>query len=219
MAPRGASDVSRAELGFLPEHFARKDEDDDATFYEPPRMVHHLDEPARTALTSFYTGILPGQARVLDLMSSWVSHLPEMTFQEVSGLGMNAAELEANPVLTARYVQDLNADPVLPFDDASFDACLIALSVQYLTRPSEVFAEIGRVLVSGGVCAVSFSNRCFPTKAVAVWHALDDSGHIGLVTTYLRQADLFEEPVYADLSPHPGRSDPLFVVTAKRNGH
>ena len=108
---------------------------------------------------------------------------------------------------------------VLPFDDASFDACLIALSVQYLTRPSEVFAEIGRVLVSGGVCAVSFSNRCFPTKAVAVWHALDDSGHIGLVTTYLRQADLFEEPVYADLSPHPGRSDPLFVVTAKRNGH
>ena len=216
--PRGASEVSNAELRFLPEHFARADEDDDAAFYVPPRMVHHLDEPARAALTAFYAEILPADARVLDLMSSWVSHLPEMPFGQVTGLGMNSAELEANPVLTERHVQNLNADTVLPFADASFDACLIALSVQYLTRPLEVFAEIARVLVPGGVCAVSFSNRCFPTKAVAVWRALDDSGHIGLVATYFRQADCFGEPAYTDLSPDPGRSDPLFVVTANRNG-
>lgn len=207
--------MSGAELKFLPEHFARSDEDDDAAFYVPPRMVHHLDEPARDALTSFYAEVLPDNARVLDLMSSWVSHLPERSYEQVTGLGMNAAELEANPVLTDRYVQNLNADPVLPFGDASYDACLIALSVQYLTRPLEVFAEIGRVLVPGGVCAVSFSNRCFPTKAVAVWRALDDSGHIGLVATYLRQSDRFGEPAYADLSPDPGRSDPLFVVHAR----
>lgn len=217
--PRGASDVSGAELELLPEHFARADEDDDAAFYVPPRLVHHLDEPARAALTSFYAEMLPDNARILDLMSSWVSHLPDLGFAQVSGLGMNKAELDANLVLSDRHVQNLNADPALPFEANSFDACLIALSVQYLTRPLEVFAEIGRVLVPGGVCAVSFSNRCFPTKAVAVWRALDDSGHIGLVVTYLRQADVFENPAYADLSPHPGRSDPLFVVTAKRNGH
>lgn len=208
--------MSNAELRFLPEHFARADEDDDAVFYVPPRMVHHLDEPARAALTAFYAEILPANARVLDLMSSWVSHLPETPFAQVTGLGMNSAELEANPVLTDRCVQNLNTDPVLPFDDASFDACLIALSVQYLTRPLEVFAEIARVLVPGGVCAVSFSNRCFPTKAVAVWRALDSSGHIGLVATYFRQSGGFEEPAYGDLSPHPGRSDPLYVVHGRR---
>lgn len=208
--------MSGAGLRFLPEHFARRDADDDAAFYRPPRMVHHLDEPARAALTNFYADILPSNARVLDLMSSWVSHLPETSYEQVTGLGMNAAELDANPVLTVRHVQNLNTDPVLPFGNASFEACLIALSVQYLIRPLEVFEEIGRVLVPGGICAVSFSNRCFPTKAVAVWRALDDSGHIGLVATYFRQADLFEDPVYADLSPHPGRSDPLFVVHARK---
>ncbi len=149
--------MSNAELRFLHEHFARTDEDDDAVFYVLPRMVHHLDEPARAALTSFYGQLLPENARVLDLMSSWVSHLPETPFAQVTGLGMNSAELEANPVLTDRHVQNLNADPVLPFADASFDACLIALSVQYLTRPLKVFAEIGRVLVpGGGLCCQLF---------------------------------------------------------------
>lgn len=216
MGQPGASDVSGADLKFLPEHFARVDEDDDAAFYVPPRMVHHLDEPARDALTSFYADVLPENARVLDLMSSWVSHLPEQNIAHVTGLGMNQSELDANPLLTDRHVQNLNVDPTLPFEASSFDACLIALSVQYLTRPLEVFAEIGRVLVPGGICAVSFSNRCFPTKAVAVWKALDGSGHIGLVTTYLRQSGMFEDPVYADLSPNPGRSDPLYVVHAHK---
>ena len=42
-------------------------------------------------------------------------------------------------------------------------------SVDYLTRPREVFAEVHRVLAPGGVFLVAFSNRVFAEKAVAVW--------------------------------------------------
>lgn len=200
---------------FLPEHFARTDGAEDAVFYASERMVHHLDDPARSALTEFYRRRVPEDARVLDLMSSWVSHLPEdQSYIDVTGLGMNEAELSANPQLTSHVVHDLNGNPVLPFEGQAFDACLIALSVQYLTRPLEVFADISRVLRPEGVCIVSFSNRCFPTKAVAVWRALDDPGHIGLVATYFRQTNGFDEPVYEDLSPGE-RSDPIFVASAR----
>jgi len=197
------------------EYFARRDNADDAEFYVPPRLVHHLDQPARDALTDFYRRTIPADARVLDLMSSWVSHLPDDAgYATVAGLGMNRAELDANPRLTDRVVQNLNSDPRLPYGDDSFDACLIALSVQYLTDPLAVFAEIARVLAPSGVCAVSFSNRCFPTKAVAIWQALDDPGHAGLVVTYFRRTPGFGEPAFDDLSPDP-RTDPLFVVSAR----
>jgi len=200
---------------FEPEYFARRDNADDAEFYVPPRLVHHLDQPARDALTDFYRRTIPADARVLDLMSSWVSHLPDDAgYATVAGLGMNRAELDANPRLTDRVVQNLNSDPRLPYGDDSFDACLIALSVQYLTDPLAVFAEIARVLAPSGVCAVSFSNRCFPTKAVAIWQALDDPGHAGLVVTYFRRTPDFGEPAFDDLSPDP-RTDPLFVVSAR----
>ncbi len=200
---------------FEPEYFARRDNRDDAEFYVPPRLVHHLDQPARDALTNFYRRTIPEGARVLDLMSSWVSHLPEdVEYAAVAGLGMNREELDANPRLTDRVVHNLNRDPRLPYCDDSFDACLIALSVQYLTDPLAVFEEIGRVLAPGGLCAVSFSNRCFPTKAVAIWQALDDPGHAGLVVTYFRRTPWFAEPAFDDLSPDP-RTDPLFVVSAR----
>jgi len=200
---------------FEPEYFARRDNADDAEFYVPPRLVHHLDQPARDALTDFYRRTIPADARLLDLMSSWVSHLPDDAgYATVAGLGMNRAELDANPRLTDRVVQNLNSDPRLPYGDDSFDACLIALSVQYLTDPLAVFAEIARVLAPSGVCAVSFSNRCFPTKAVAIWQALDDPGHAGLVVTYFRRTPGFGEPAFDDLSPDP-RTDPLFVVSAR----
>jgi len=200
---------------FEPEYFARRDNADDAEFYVPPRLVHHLDQPARDALTDFYRRTIPADARVLDLMSNWVSLLPDDAgYATVAGLGMNRAELDANPRLTDRVVQNLNSDPRLPYGDDSFDACLIALSVQYLTDPLAVFAEIARVLAPSGVCAVSFSNRCFPTKAVAIWQALDDPGHAGLVVTYFRRTPGFGEPAFDDLSPDP-RTDPLFVVSAR----
>jgi SAM-dependent methyltransferase len=202
---------------FKPEHFSRFDEGDDARFYVPERMVQHLDDAARGRLIAWYRDHLPAGGRILDLMSSWVSHLPDdVSYGTVAGLGMNRAELDANPRLNERVVHDLNADPRLPFDNGVFDACVIALSVQYLTRPLEVFGDIARVLVPGGICAVSFSNRCFPSKAVAIWRALDDSAHVGLVGMYFRHADGFDEPRHTQSPPPDLTSDPLFVVMAQR---
>ena len=213
-----ATDVAAPDSPFKPEHFERQDESDDGQFYLPERMVQHLDDAGRAALTGFYRENLPAGSRVLDLMSSWVSHLPEeVAYGDVVGLGMNPAELAANPRLTEHHVRNLNAAPDLPFADGAFDACLIALSVQYLTRPLEVFAEIARVLAPGGLCVASFSNRCFPTKAIAIWQALGDSEHAGLVGAYFRHAGGFDEPVGLDLSPSGLSGDPLFVVTANRN--
>ena len=205
------------EVAFTPEHFARLDDSDDAAFYAPPRLVAHLDDPGIAALTDFYCRFVPTGGAVLDLMTSWISHLPgDVAYGSVAGLGMNRDELDANGRLDARVIHNLNIAPRLPFDDAAFDACLIALSVQYLTQPLDVFAEIARVLKPGGGCAVSFSNRCFPTKAVEIWRALNDSGHCGLVQEYFRRAGGFEEPHVEDLSPGGMMADPLFVVTARR---
>jgi len=205
------------ELG--PEHFAREDEGDDALFYAMPRMVTHIDDAAIEALTGWFRGALPPGGAVLDLMSSCVSHLPEdVSYARVAGLGMNRDELDANPRLTERVVHDLTRTPALPYEDASFDACLITVSVQYLVRPLEVFAEIARVLKPGGRCHVSFSNRCFPTKAIALWLGLDDHGHAQLVGYYFIRSGGFEQPEFADLSPAHGLSDPLYMVHALKAG-
>lgn len=206
-----------ADNPFLREHFAREDEAGDEQFYSIPRIVAHIDDEAIGALSAFYARVLKPGTEVLDLMSSCISHLPEhLALASVTGLGMNRVELEANERLTARIVHDLNRDPRLPFADGSFDACLIAVSVQYLVRPVEVFAEIGRVLRPGAPCIVSFSNRCFWTKAVAVWRALNDEGHARLVEMYFNLSERFDAPETHDLSPTPGRTDPMFAVTARR---
>ena len=218
MIPDCAAIVSRmAEHRLGDEQFHRIDETDDGVFYQSPRLVKHIDEPACAALGAYYRATFPAGGAILDLMSSCVSHLPEdVIFGSVTGLGMNTVELDANPQLTRRVIHDLNVDPALPFADASFDACAIAVSVQYLTRPIAVFAEIARVLRPGGVCAVSFSNRMFPTKAVAVWRAVGDRDHARLVGHYFIEAAGFAEPELKDLSPDPGNSDPLHVVEGRR---
>jgi hypothetical protein len=172
-----------------PNAFDKEDVGDDLAFYAPPRLVTHIDEPAVEALTACYRELLPAGGRVLDLMSSWVSHLPEdRAFAEVVGHGMNAEELAANPRLTRWFVQDLNQAQVLPLDDAGFDAALCCVGVQYLQRPVEVFREVRRVLAPGAPFVVSYSNRCFPTKAVAIWRSLDLRGHAALVRLYLERA-------------------------------
>lgn len=169
--------------------FRREDESDDSGFYLPERLVTHIDDGAIAALTAHYREVLPPGADVLDLMSSWVSHLPEdLPLGEVVGHGMNRAELEANPRLTQRLVQDLNREPCLPLDDDAFDAALCCVSVQYLVDPVAVFAEIRRVLRPGGHVIVSLSNRCFPTKAVRIWLGLDMQSRAGLVGLYLEAA-------------------------------
>ncbi|GAA3725414.1 class I SAM-dependent methyltransferase [Sphingomonas cynarae] len=191
--------------------FARQDEGDDLAFYAPPRLVTHIDEAAVAALSRRYRDLLPEDGRILDLMSSWVSHLPaDRTYTEVVGHGMNARELAANPQLDRWFVQDLNRDPTLPLGDGTFDATLCCVGVQYLQRPVEVFADVRRVLRPDAPFVISFSNRCFPTKAVAIWRALDAAGHTALLELYLARAGFRASTV--ETLADGGRSDPLTVV-------
>lgn len=195
--------------------FARQDETDDARFYVQPRFVLHIDDATVAALTDVYREVLPAGGAVLDLMSSWVSHLPaEVRFGRVSGLGMNEAELAANQRLDDHVVHDLNRDPELPFPDSTFDAVVNAVSVQYLTRPVEVFRSCARVLRPGAVHVVAMSHRCFPTKAIRAWHLLPASDRLDAVASYFRHAGGYGEPQRLDRSPPAG--DPLWVVMAHR---
>ncbi len=194
--------------------FAKQDTGDDLAFYAMPRLVTHIDEGAVAALTGFYRTKIPQGGRVLDLMSSWVSHLPEdCAYAEVVGHGMNAEELGANSRLDRWFVQDFNQNPVLALDDQSFDAALACVGVQYLQQPAAVFNEVRRVLVAGAPFIVSFSNRCFPTKAVEVWRALDTSGHAALVKLYLEQAGFTD--VQVQLLADGRTSDPLVAAMGR----
>jgi SAM-dependent methyltransferase len=192
--------------------FDRMDPTPDEAFYTYERKVVHIEVGAIEALRETYAEVLPAGARVLDLMSSWRSHLPYTGIGPVTGLGMNAAEMEDNPQLDSYVVHNLNREPVLPFDDQAFDAVVCAVSVQYLTRPIEVFRDVIRVLTPGGPFVVSFSNRCFPTKAVAIWLANGDAGHRTLVRTY------FERAGFADIvdERRPSPDDPLYVLRGAR---
>ncbi len=191
--------------------FARIDRSDDAIFYSVARNVVHLGSGAIEALRAEYARLVPPGATVLDLMASWRSHLPG-GLGPVTGLGMNAAEMAENPQLDDCVVHDLNREPALPFDDDTFDTVLCAVSVQYLVRPVEVLSDVRRVLRPGRPVIVSFSNRCFPTKAVAAWLARDDAGHRELVRTYLERSD------FANVVDEQVRTpdDPLFVVRGRR---
>jgi len=181
-------------LGLPQGAFTKIDAEEDELFYEPPRLVCHIDDGAIAALPQFYRGVLPAGGLLRDLMSSWVSHLPaEVSYAEVIGHGMNATELAANPRLSRWFVQNLNRDATLPLPDASIDAAMICVSVQYLQQPVLVLREVLRVLRPGAPLVISFSNRCFWTKAVAIWRALDDDGHAHLVEHYLRHAGF--EPI------------------------
>jgi len=212
--------------------FAREDEAPDSEFYAEPRLVQHIDDYAIAAIGEAYRQFLPPDGEYLDLMSSWVSHFPDdMPVNRLVGLGMNEVELARNPRLAEYAVHDLNADPHLPYEDARFDGVVIAVSVQYLTRPVEVFAEIGRVLKPGAPVVVCYSNRCFPTKAVRIWLALDDREKADLIATYIVGSGAFDLPSLHDFSPRSTLigvpmqqwpkvrsgevyTDPLYVVVA-----
>jgi SAM-dependent methyltransferase len=201
------------EPTFSSEIFRRQDESADERFYDFPRFVTHIDDRAIEAVTKLYREFFSKGGAILDLMSSWVSHLPEeISFSRVAGLGMNRAELDANPRLTESVVQSLNSDPRLPFGAAEFDGAAICVSVQYLTRPVEVFREIARVLKEDAPLVVAFSNRCFPTKAVFAWNALDD-GHIALVGEYFAASESYDEIEIRKHQPRGG--DPLFGVIGR----
>jgi len=199
--------------------FLRNDPSDDALFYAFPRKVVHIDDGAIAALGTVYGELLPRAGVLLDLMSAWRTHLPPelagLPDLTVVGLGMNAEELGDNPQLSRHVVHDVNHEPRLPFPDAAFDGAICAVSVQYMTRPVEIFAEVARVLKPGAPFLVSFSNRCFPTKAVAIWQHTTDEQHIELVGSYFQRSGHWGPPEARRCTPAVG--DPLFVVWSYRS--
>ena len=197
-----------------PGFFDRQDRGDDADFYAPPRLVTHIDDGAIAAVSELYDELGVPAGRVLDLMSSWVSHLSTKPDGGLVVLGMNAVELQANPAADQVVVQDLNADPRLPFDDDSFDAVVCCVSIDYLIHPVDVLREAGRVLRPGGVVVLTFSNRCFPTKAVRGWLATDEDGRVAIVRTYLERAG-FEGVTTALRTPRRRGRDPLYGAWAR----
>jgi len=203
-----------AEDDWPPGFFDRQDGGDDADFYAPPRLVTHIDDGAIAAVSELYDELGVPDGRVLDLMSSWVSHLSRKPSGGLVLLGMNAVELQANPVADQVVVQDLNVDPRLPFDDTSFDAVLCCVSIDYLIHPVEVLREAARVLRPGGVVVLTFSNRCFPTKAVRGWLATDEEGRVAIVRAYLEQAG-FEAVTTASRTKRRLGRDPLYCAWAR----
>lgn len=195
----------------LPEDsFVRMDESSDVEFYREPRFVAHIDDATIEALTEFYRTFIPDNADVLDLMSSWISHLPpEKPYGRVAGLGMNEAELAANGQLSDYHVHDLNADPVLPYPDDVFDRVAIAVSIQYLIKPVDVLKSAGATLRAGGQICIAMSHRLFPTKAILAFHRLPPTDRIRLVSTYLELAG-YHDVHFIDQSP--ADADPLWLV-------
>jgi len=201
--------------------FDRADPTPDHRFYDQPRLVTHIDDGAIATVGELYAELGIG-GRVLDLMSSWVSHL-QTAPAELVVLGMNADELAANPMATERIVHDLNADPVLPFGDATFDAALCCVSIDYLTRPVDVLTDVARVLRAGTLVVITFSNRCFPTKVVRGWLANDEAARCAIVADYLRRTGAFHEADLSlrtptrDVRGRPYFGDPLYAVVARRH--
>jgi len=203
---------------FTPEMFQRMDDSEDAQFYAFPRKVVHIDDPAIAAAGKFMAATFAPQGVLLDLMSSWRSHLPAgFVKQRMVGLGLNAEEMADNPDLDEYVVHDLNVDPRLPFADDNFDGAVVTVSIQYMIRPLEVFADVRRVLKPSAPFIVLFSNRMFPTKAVRVWQVLRDERRAELIRAYFHYAGGYDEPVFHNLSPNPGLSDPLYAVCARKS--
>lgn len=205
----------------------RLDNSDDALFYEYPRFVTHVDDRFIEQLTDLYRQRLKPHTCILDLMSSWVSHLPpEIEFAHVEGHGMNAEELARNPRLDHYFVQNLNKQQLLPFADQTFDAVLNTVSVQYLQYPEAVFAEIYRILKVGGIAIISFSNRMFYQKAIQAWRDGSESDRTKLVYKYFASVPKgFTKPeLVANIPPSSpflamlgmASSDPFYAVVATR---
>ncbi len=202
-----------------PALFGKNDATPDWLFYQSPRKLVHIDDGAIAAVTQVYRELLPPGGAILDLMSSWRSHLPpEATYARVAGLGMNAEEMRDNPQLTDFIVRDLNDGPLLPYGDDAFDAACCCVSVQYLQKPLHVFAEVRRVLKVGAPFVLTFSNRCFPTKAVDLWRQTDDRGHLQVVQRYFELSGGWRDVMVQDRSSRQARrglGDPLFAVWAR----
>jgi FKBP-type peptidyl-prolyl cis-trans isomerase 2 len=208
--------------------FGRTDDRQDTVFYENPRFVQHIDDFAMDNVSAIYAEFLTPGMKVLDLMSSWQSHLPEnIDLSEVVGLGMNHQELAENPRLTDYLVHDLNENTLMPFGNGEFDAIICTVSIEYLTKPFEVFRELGRILKPGGILIVTFSNRWFPPKAIRIWSQIHEFERVGMVTEYFLESSLFTDlstfsirglprPDHDKYAKQFALSDPIYAVTGVR---
>lgn len=206
--------------------FARTDETPDSGFYQKSRLVNHIDATATENISRLYKKVLGTGSNVLDLMSSWKSHIPpDLKLGGVTGLGMNQEELEKNEQLRDFVIHDLNENSVLPFEDESFDAVICNVSVEYMTNPLTVFKEVGRILKNGGCFMLTFSNRWFPPKVIAVWEQIHEFERIGLVSEYFLLSEQFEKICTHSIRglprPHEDKyygklvvSDPIYAVWA-----
>lgn len=213
---------------FSDDPFARTDENADAVFYHKPRLVQHIDETAINIVTSCYGRFLRNDMRVLDLMSSWQTYIPEsLVLKELTGLGLNEKELSANRRLTDFRIQDLNQNPLLPFADNHFDAVICNVSVEYLTDPFTVFEEVARVLTPRGYFILTFSDRWFPPKAIRIWQELHDFERVGLVLEYFLTTGKFNDlqtysvrglprPVSDKYFPQLKLADPVYAVWGRK---
>ncbi|KAI9633278.1 uncharacterized protein MKK02DRAFT_18641 [Dioszegia hungarica] len=218
---------------YTPSDFRRSDESPDTNFYGPARFVTHIDDNAIATLRSYYGEVLPKQGRVLDLCSSWISHFPpeleaaaktrgERGGLEVIGMGMNQAELAANPILSSSHLVDLNADPTLPSPVTDLDATVCVVSIDYLTQPLTVLQGILAASKPGATVHLILSNRCFPTKAVGRWLRISEEERVKMVGDYLHFSGWKEIEVVTLVAPGSGRtwigggSDPLWVVRGRK---
>jgi SAM-dependent methyltransferase len=202
------------------------DDGNDRDFYDAPRFVTHVDAGFIDRLTSLYRERLQPNTRIFDMMSSWVSHLPdELKFAYVQGHGLNAQELAKNPRFDTYFVQNLNQDLQLPLADASFDAVLNTVSVQYLQYPEAIFAEVYRILKPDGIAIFSFSNRMFYNKAIAAWRDAGEAERVELVESYFNSVPGFSDPeTIVQVSQAPdllrwlgvGGGDPFYAVIARK---
>lgn len=213
-------------MALRPNQRTKLDDTKDKLFYAEPRFVTHVDAGFIQQLTDLYRDRLKPNTRIFDMMSSWVSHLPdEMEFAHIEGHGLNAEELARNPQLDHYFVQDLNENPQLPLPDQDFDAVLNTVSVQYLQYPEAVFTEIYRILKPGGVAIVSFSNRMFYQKAIEAWRDGSEASRVELVKSYFKSVPGFISPEViarqSDISNFlqwlgAGGGDPFYAVIAYR---
>ena len=214
---------------FSDDAFKREDETPDSRFYTEPRYVQHIDDTAIEIIRNTYGRFMKDEMHILDLMSSWQSHLPEkLHFSRLVGLGLNENELKKNRRLSEYVVQDLNVNSRLPFDSNSFDVVVCTVSVEYLIEPLAVFREVSRILRPDGHFIVTFSNRWFPTKAIKIWKELHEFERMGMVLEHFSRSGGFKDlqtysfrglprPRSDKYYPELRYSDPVYAVWGQKS--
>ena len=203
----------------------KSDISDDEIFYQQPRFVHHLSDSFRTRLTNLYSEYLLKHYIILDLMSSWVSHLPpNIRYKKVIGHGLNQAELSSNERLDSFFVKNLNKKQNMPIEDSSIDVGLIVAGWQYLQYPEKISLELSRIIKSDSLLIISFTNRAFWSKSPNIWTYSSEVKRIEYVTSILidngwRIEKILNEKTYQEnlFGLYNSESDPFFSVIARNN--